>query len=602
MPVATGAASARLPERTPPMPAPTAGERPSAFADRVGVWCVSRRSASCRKAQGLYLTPVPVAHFMAAQIDHLPSGAVRLLDPAAGAGVLCCAAVERLVAATRVASIELVVYESDVALCAALRTVLSHLRDWCGTRHVALRARIRCTDFVAANASALRSLGELLPAAPADSGFDAVIANPPYFKIGRNDPRALAASSIVHGQPNIYALFMAVGAAALRPSGRLAYIVPRSFASGPYFRRFRATFFDFVQPVAVHAFDSRRSAFNRDNVLQENVILAGRRRDGWLAGDGEADGSCAVAISASRGVADLGQPQRRRAPMAAVLNPKDPHRVLRLPLSDADASVLALVESWPCTLGDLGLSVSTGPVVPFRAGSAVCASGNVPATHAPLLWMNHVRPMRASWPLRGHKKEYIRREGTEQLLVPSRNYVLLRRFSAKEERRRLTAAPYVAGRFDVACLGLENHLNYVHRPRGSLSEDECWGLAALYNSGLLDRYFRCVSGNTQVSATELRAMPLPSGDVITALGSRVKRMADPLPVLEDTVMRMVVPKAQREVALGQHSALLASAGEGEGPRGETPALAPAHPLDRREVQPRTPQYRRVRETVRLDAR
>ena len=69
----------------------------------------------------------------------------------------------------------------------------------------------------------------------------------------------------------------------------------------------------------------------------------------------------------------------------------------------------------------------------------------------------------------------------------------------------------------------ENHLNYVHRPGGALSEDEAWGLAALHNSRLLDTWFRAVNGNTQVSATELRAMPLPAHGTNVALGQRVKR-------------------------------------------------------------------------------
>ena len=158
--------------------------------------------------------------------------------------------------------------------------------------------------------------------------------------------------------------------------------------------------------------------------------------------------------------------------------------------------------------------------------------------------------MQTTWPLRRHKKEYVLRDGAERLLVPNRNYVLVRRFSAKEEKRRLTAAPYVAKRFGFADLGLENHLNYIHRPNGALSEDESWGLAALYNSRLLDRYFRCINGNTQVSATELRAMPLPPASVIAALGSRVKRMIDPLATLDDTVMEMAVPQDRREMLLG----------------------------------------------------
>lgn len=536
-----------------------AQERPCAFADRVGAWYTSLKSSQYRKAHGLYLTPVPIADFMATQVD-VASNTLRLLDPAAGAGVLCCAAVERLAARPDPPTcIELVAYEDDSALRGPLGTVLGYLSDWCRGRGVRLAWRIETADFVAAEVSALRSLGELLPSCSRGGDFDVVIANPPYFKIGRNDPRALAASSVVHGQPNIYALFMAVGAAMLRQAGGFVYIVPRSFASGLYFRQFRSTFFELMQPTAVHVFGSRRSAFSRHDVLQENVVLAARRRDGWLRNCRKGT----VVISASRGVADIGEPSaadareravregqrlagatapleqapaRRRAPLATVLDPDDQDKVLRLPLCNDDAQVLKLVERWPCVLGDLGLKISTGPVVPFRSAASVCATGEVPATHAPLLWMNHIRPMRATWPLGRRKKEFFLRNGAERLLVPNQNYVLIRRFSAKEERRRLTAAPYVAGRFDCADLGLENHLNYVHRPHGTLSEDECWGLAALYSSSLLDRYFRCINGNTQVSATELRTMPLPTAATVTALGSRVKRAADPLSVVDDMVM------------------------------------------------------------------
>src|SRR5277367_3586652 len=86
---------------------------------------------------------------------------------------------------------------------------------------------------------------------------------------------------VVHGQPNIYALFMAVTASLLRNGGEFLFITPRSFASGPYFRLFREKFFAAVRPVGVHVFGSRREAFGRDEVLQESIILKGVRDDGW---------------------------------------------------------------------------------------------------------------------------------------------------------------------------------------------------------------------------------------------------------------------------------------------------------------------------------
>jgi len=78
------------------MPVPLAGERPVAYADRVGEWYAAQRSDRQRKDHCLFLTPVAIADFMATRIK-VNARKVRVLDPAAGAGILCCAAVEELV-------------------------------------------------------------------------------------------------------------------------------------------------------------------------------------------------------------------------------------------------------------------------------------------------------------------------------------------------------------------------------------------------------------------------------------------------------------------------------------------------------------------------
>ena len=529
------------------MPVPREGERPAVYADHVGEWCAARKSERYRKKHGFFLTPVAVADFMAGRIE-AGGQALRVLDPAAGAGVLCCAAVEALASrAPKPERIDIVAYEIDGDSLAPLQAVLRRLADWCRGRGIALTFRIEAADFILAHAGALRARCGSLPFRPDIEEFDIVIANPPWFKIGKTDPRAVAASDAVHGQPNIYALFMAVGAALLRVGGEFVFIAPRSFASGPYFRRFRTVFFDMIRPTGVHVFDSRRDAFARDAVLQENVILSGVRRDRRRGNGSDAP----LAISSSRGAADIGEAVRREVPAGLILDLESGDKVLRLPVCDEEEDALALVGSWPGDLRNLGLSVSTGPVVAFRAKEFICRRGNAPGSHAPLLWMDHVRAMRAAWPLEGRKPEYIRRSGAAALLAPNRNYVLLRRFSAREEARRLTAAPWPAARLEVPEVGIENHLNYVHRPGGALSEDEAWGLSALYNSRLLDTWFRAVNGNTQVNATELRAMPLPPHGTIVSLGRRVKRLADPMEGLDALVAALVARRRPKEAAVGE---------------------------------------------------
>ncbi|MBV8054084.1 MAG: N-6 DNA methylase, partial [Deltaproteobacteria bacterium] len=117
-------------------------DRPIHYADRAGAQVVSRKSADERKASGLYLTPVAIADFMAAQARSGKSD-MRILDPAAGSGTLLCAVVERMAyTGNRFRSAELTAYEIDPDLHETLVAVMDNLKRW------ALRHRIRVTVTV----------------------------------------------------------------------------------------------------------------------------------------------------------------------------------------------------------------------------------------------------------------------------------------------------------------------------------------------------------------------------------------------------------------------------------------------------------------------
>ncbi len=522
------AAALEQPDFSPAV-TPLQQETPVAFADRVGQAYAIDRTADHRKSHGLYLTPPSVAAFMAALIPSRDT--LRLLDPAAGAGVLICAAVEELARKPNPPHhIEITAYEIDSELVEYLRMVLDHLTTWAKRRKIQVQATIHCEDFILAQAAALT--------VPATKRFDAVIANPPYLKINKNDPRAVAAADVVHGQPNIYGLFMAIAAALLYSGGEFVFITPRSFASGPYFRKFRERFFAMLRPLRTHVFASRSEAFDRDEVLQENVILHAVRNDDWA--DLQTDHE--FVISTSNGLADLDQSQEWTIGLSEIINPNNLKSTFRLPATVEDNDILKRVDNWKGSLHTYGMEISTGPVVPFRATEFLTGKAN--GVTVPLLWMNHVQAMAVRWPLGSRKPEYIvNSPESKKLLVANSNYVLLRRFSAKEESRRLTAAPCLAKNLPGTIVGLENHLNYIYRPYGMLTEDEAWGIAALYSSALLDRYFRCINGNTQVSATELRAMPLPPLAAIVELGRRVKGESRPGRIIDELVEVLARPQA-----------------------------------------------------------
>ena len=461
---------------------------------------------------------------------------IRILDPGAGTGILACALCERLACGShKLSQIVLEAYEVDHRLLPALEKSLDFLKRCLEQDGISLTFGIRKDDFIMRHAEALDNSLSLLPNDQERRDFDIVISNPPYFKLSKTDPRVRVASPVVCGQPNVYALFMAVSACMLRRGGELISITPRSFASGPYFRLFRQWFFAKMRPEVIHIFHSRQDAFKREAVLQENVIMKSSRVDGWI----EKANNATISISSSNGVNDLQEANRRTVRLRSVLDMGSDDKSMKIPLSKREDGIIEKVRLWPGLLSTYGLAISTGPIVPFRVMSLLSRTGDVPKSHAPLLWMQNVHAMRVDWPTAvRNKPQYIKlADDAFSLLVANKNYVLIRRFSAKEEPRRLTAAVLMAGAFGSPLLGLENHLNYIYRPGGSLTNEEAWGLAALYNSSLLDTYFRTMNGSTQVSATELRAMPLPSLDVIAEVGRRVMDLQNP----ENNIASLVEP-------------------------------------------------------------
>jgi adenine-specific DNA-methyltransferase len=106
------------------------------------------------------------------------------------------------------------------------------------------------------------------------------------------------------------------------------------------------------------------------------------------------------------------------------------------------------------------------------------------------------------------------------LLVPSGIYVLTKRFTSKEERRRIVAAIFHPDQYPQPKIGFENHLNYYHCNGAGLPDRLAWGLAAFLNSSLVDEYFRQFNGHTQVNSTDLRSLKYPSREQLEALGER----------------------------------------------------------------------------------
>lgn len=127
------------------------------------------------------------------------------------------------------------------------------------------------------------------------------------------------------------------------------------------------------------------------------------------------------------------------------------------------------------------------------------------------------------WPMPSSRKPNALKNcpGSADLLIPAGFYVLTRRFTAKEERRRIVAALYDPADVAPGPVGFENHLNYFHDNGRGLDRELALGLRAFLDSSLIDLYFRQFSGHTQVNAGDLRRLRYPSADQLRRLAVRL---------------------------------------------------------------------------------
>jgi adenine-specific DNA-methyltransferase len=455
--------------------------------------------AAHRSALGQFFTPLSVARFMASQIGDTDED-VTLLDPGAGFGILAAAAVAELLgrpAPPR--SLRLTLYEIDDDLLRDLSTVLRLCGEACRAVGVSFVGEVLARDFIA---DVVRR--RLEPC------HNVVITNPPYRKLNNGTPQREYLRALGVEVNNLYAGFLMVASRLMTKGGELVAITPRSFCSGPYFRRFRQDFLDRVALSHVHLYDSRDSTFAADAVLQENIIFRAVRTRHRTP--------VVITASAEPGAAVRSQ---RLVSFESVVRPGDSQGMWHLVADDQDAALMGLMDGQPARLCELGLEVSTGRVVPFRAAAflrATAADGTVP-----LLYPQHVSRGHVSWPMPGGPRPnaLLRCAATEALLVPNGPYVLVRRLSAKEEARRVVAVVHEATTAQGPAVAFENHLNYFHSAGGPLGRELAYGLAAYLNSDLVDRCFRLFNGHTQVNATDLRYLRYPTLETMTAHGAEL---------------------------------------------------------------------------------
>jgi len=339
--------------------------------------------------------------------------------------------------------------------------------------------------------------------------YDVVISNPPYKKIGKNDPESIAMRDIVYGQPNLYFLFMAMSAKLLKEHGEFIFIVPRSFSSGLYFTEFRKWFFSEMKIINLHLFISRDTVFNCDNVLQETIIIKAKKINYTPEN---------ITITESKSAGDFENLAIFTVPYQTCVK-NDANAFLFFPTTDEDIKILDFINQWECTLSEAGYQMKTGTVVDFRETQWL--RKEFAKDTIPLLWAYNFDKNQVEFPVQnGNKPQYLlASEDTARLQMKIANYILIKRFTSKEERKRLQCALLFKDDFSAYdSISTENHLNFITKINGDMTKEEMYGLFVVINSNYMDKYFRILNGSTQVNANEINSIPFPKFSHIIDLG------------------------------------------------------------------------------------
>lgn len=342
--------------------------------------------------------------------------------------------------------------------------------------------------------------------------YDLVIGNPPYGRVSLSADMRERYSRSLYGHANLYGLFTDLAIRFTRASsGVIAYVTPTSFLAGEYFKSLRGLLTKSARPVNIDFVSVRKGVF--DDALQETMLATYRKTGVYLHAP-------TVHFIAPTDEDDLTIEKGGSFDLPSGGGP------WLVPRNLEQARLIERLRAIPHRLKDYGYEVSTGPLVWNRHKDQLAARPG--KSTFPLIWAESITSD-GCFQFRADKRNhspYFKTHGGDDWLVTRKSCVLLQRTTAKEQSRRLIAAELPAQLIRKhGAVVIENHLNMI-RPLNGSPALPASTLAALLNSAVVDRAFRCLSGSVAVSAYELENLPLPPpAELKRLVGGRPSRDA-----------------------------------------------------------------------------
>ncbi len=451
-----------------------------------------------------YFSSASLSKLMASMMSY-KKNEIDILDPGAGIGALSVACIEEIINNNfRPNVIRITAYEIDKSLIPYLEKSMKRCMTLCNKNGINFSYSVIHKNFITD-----------MIASCFNKQFSHIIINPPYSKINNSSTTAklLLTENIDH--TNIYSAFIAISQKVLKLHGQMVFISPRSFCNGVYFESFRKKFLRSLLLKRIHIFDSRTTSFSDDDVLQENIIV-------YSVNEKIKKNTLTITTSSSPNDFNM---IIKNISSDLIIKPNDSKKFIHIISDDSNKQISLIMAQLKTSLYDLNIYVSTGKIVDFRIKHLLRHKYDEDVI--PLIQPYNINEGIITHPVNSKKHNYIKiTHQSRKLLLTIKNYVIIKRFSSKEEVKRISSAVISKNEYKYSLVGFDNRVNYFHMGDKNMNINIARGLSLFLNSSMVDQYFRQFNGHTQVNASDLQYIKYPTYNQLKSLGVKYLEVHD----------------------------------------------------------------------------
>ncbi len=433
--------------------------------------------------------------------------AYTILDPGAGTGILAAAIIEKICKECGdCKQIFITAYENCAMFADMLEDNLERIRKKC--RHD-YGVRLYPTVYRENYLTESKNHYTVTFFDSVEDKYDIVICNPPTELIDKESPEAKTVGGVTQLKINASFLFARLAGRHLEDDGQLVIVLPTTVATASALTAFRREMAESLALTKIHLFIGKQKNEKRAVPLKKNIILSYKKTDEHAP----------IVISTSE--------ESVRAESVVTLPELEYDFIvdkndgtLTLPKSPEDTKIVKYINGFPETLSSLGLKMSTGLVLDSRCEDFLFTDA-VPGT-IPLIRPNAIKGGTISFPL-PIRKQYIAPKNTT-LVQRNKNMIMVKRVPSKSDERFVNSAIYLAAQLPAyRYISTHNKINFIDTKdkHDEMPARLAFGLFALLNSTIYDRYISIISKSKQINSKEMRELRLPPRNIIENMGMRL---------------------------------------------------------------------------------